>query len=338
MRLGRQAGRDEAKYIEQILVRICPCIVRSRAMSLLQEIIDAASGSEVPLTDILRKCLVLATRLRNEHLRQWVLQELNGYSADTQLPKYRVSAELESCGNFVSSTHGWNSQPIPTAFLSEEDRQSVEQAEWRDGIAAYEQLAKENDAGDLLRIQWPANLIALYQRKFGTNFFLSDAWIDVPRSRLVLLVDTVRTKVLDFSLQLEGEAPEAGEPGTITSSISPDRVTQHFTNIIMGDNAVVASHAGDVSATHQHVMVQYGDIESLMKALAGLGADRVDLDELQDALQSEPEPANDQGFGPKLNGWVTKMTNKAAEGALKVGENSANSIITQALLRYFGLG
>jgi hypothetical protein len=46
---------------------------------LLDEIIDLAVDSKQPVTALLRKCIVLAHQLKNERLRKWANEELNGY-------------------------------------------------------------------------------------------------------------------------------------------------------------------------------------------------------------------------------------------------------------------
>jgi hypothetical protein len=58
-------------------------------MSLVQEIIAACSDEGVRLTTVLRKTLILATRLRNAEMRAWVLSELNGFDDVALLPPHR---------------------------------------------------------------------------------------------------------------------------------------------------------------------------------------------------------------------------------------------------------
>jgi hypothetical protein len=56
--------------------------------------------SKEPLGVLLRKCLILATRLKNNALREWSNKELNGYSNDDALPEYRTF-KAHSKGHFV---------------------------------------------------------------------------------------------------------------------------------------------------------------------------------------------------------------------------------------------
>lgn len=57
-------------------------------MGLLADIEAAATDSTVSISDLLRKCKVLAARLKHREFADWVNAELNGYNP-SQLPPYR---------------------------------------------------------------------------------------------------------------------------------------------------------------------------------------------------------------------------------------------------------
>src|SRR6266850_8013566 len=71
-------------------------------MSLLKEIQNAAIEGTSDLESLLRKCRVLATRLKHEELKNWVLFELDGYPKDVPLPDYRKCHGM-CYGNFVGA-------------------------------------------------------------------------------------------------------------------------------------------------------------------------------------------------------------------------------------------
>jgi hypothetical protein len=66
---------------------------------LLDDIIDLATDNKQPITVLLRKCIILASQLKNERLKVWANKELNGYDANDDLPPYRVLTTLAR-GNF----------------------------------------------------------------------------------------------------------------------------------------------------------------------------------------------------------------------------------------------
>ena len=49
-------------------------------MTLLREIHNAAVDADTSVAVVLRKCKILATRLKHEPFKTWVEKELNGYT------------------------------------------------------------------------------------------------------------------------------------------------------------------------------------------------------------------------------------------------------------------
>ena len=58
-------------------------------MTLLEQIQNEAVDGTSDLATALRKCLILAARLKNQEFTEWVNHELNGYPEDA-IPEYRV--------------------------------------------------------------------------------------------------------------------------------------------------------------------------------------------------------------------------------------------------------
>ena len=70
---------------------------------LLDEIIDLAVDNKQPITTLLRKCIVLAHQLKNEKLRKWANEELDGYDDIKNLRSIESSGP--ATGLFVGP--GW---------------------------------------------------------------------------------------------------------------------------------------------------------------------------------------------------------------------------------------
>ena len=69
-------------------------------MNLLEDIQNAAADSSSDVETLLRKCKILAARLNNQQLEDWLIWESNGYPEDVPVPKYRVW-QLQVRGNFL---------------------------------------------------------------------------------------------------------------------------------------------------------------------------------------------------------------------------------------------
>ena len=77
-------------------------------MGLLSEIQDAAVDGTFDLETLLRKCRVLATKLKHEELKNWVACELDGYPSDIPLPGYR------KCSGYAIFRRGDDTEVNPT--------------------------------------------------------------------------------------------------------------------------------------------------------------------------------------------------------------------------------
>ena len=182
-------------------------------MSLLREIREAATDGNSRVADLLRKCKVLAARLQNGALDRWVELELNGYPNDEALPSYRVVNPVQSEGDFVPTVGPVRNPirlPIPLAVLpTPELREAFRKVESREGVAYFDAMVEDKVSDYALA--WPPDLIAKLQGKMVSDHVCVGAWRPVPRSAFVLLLDGVRNRVLRFALEIEAEAPGAGE-------------------------------------------------------------------------------------------------------------------------------
>jgi len=110
-------------------------------MTLLREIQTAAAGTDSDVTALLRKCKILASRLKSKDLARWVDWELNGYPDSQPVPDYRKLAG--SCyANFLNRAWRANAQAVPWFLLPEEVRESHDQVEFRKGIATVASLGR----------------------------------------------------------------------------------------------------------------------------------------------------------------------------------------------------
>src|SRR5689334_23283117 len=126
-------------------------------MTLLREIQEAAIDEKTPIAVLLRRCMVLATRLGNERFKAWVDAELNGYEPDAELPRYRRVGGISSIGHFAG---GGGAQltnvPLALSPIPADHRERYRTAEFRDAAAKVEHMA--GDTGELV-CRWPGDLV-----------------------------------------------------------------------------------------------------------------------------------------------------------------------------------
>ncbi len=223
-------------------------------MSLLRDIQKAAIDSTVELGMILRMCKVLAVRLGHEDFKNWVDQELNGYVSKDHLPSYRM-LRAHSKGTFAGYFGKLlQNLPIPPSTIPEQYREYIETAHLPESVSAYEALIKQASQGTV-RIPWPADLVLVVSSEIYTDMNCIEAWIEIPVGALVGLLNTVRNRILNFVLEIELEAPMAGEAHSGEKPLPHDRVSQFFTTYIQGGPHNVAIGASSVSQDiHQQVV------------------------------------------------------------------------------------
>jgi hypothetical protein len=166
------------------------------------------------------------------------------------------------------------------------------------------------------------------------NMNLAQAWKAIPPAAVVGILDTVRNRTLNFVLEIESAAPDAGET-TSPPSLTPEQVGNVFNTYIMGNVGNVASGSSNVEQ-HATITISHGDFDGLSRFLRSLDVEESDVAELRDAVEAEPT-ATSTGFGKRVAGWIGGMVAKSAQGLWKVTASTASTVLTKAIAQYYGL-
>jgi len=319
------------RLISQQLCKYFP----ERIMSLLSEIQADALDSKVDVTDLLRKCLVLATRLGNDDFQRWVSQELNGYQDNSDLPLYRV-IETNSYGQFTNGYSMLQNYSIPSFTIPEEYLEATTMRLMQP-ISSLAHMVK-NAKEDTLQFPWSVDLIAIMRDRVYEGFSCLAAFNVVSVSRIAGIIDTVRNRILEFVLKIENEAPDAGEALPGAQPIPFETVQQLFKIYVLGDVGNLALGGSDVTQ-FMHQDVYKGDLESLKKYLLDLGFDLEgsDLEELEGALENDKIDGTQKNIGSRTKEWIDKMKSKVSTGAGAVGVSVATELISKGIEMYLGL-
>jgi hypothetical protein len=296
--------------------------------ALLSEVQTAAVDGTQGVATVLRKCAVLASRLNNSDFKSWVAFELNGYPRDADVPPYRT-IPAQAHGNLVGPLWAqMNGVPIPSALLPEKQRAFGELVHLRQPISTLEELATADENKGRLEAVWPGNLIAMMQGKFN-DWQLITAWQQIPRSAITGLVDTVRNRILEFTLELEQEVPSGDAP---VGASTPAKVEQLYQTIIHGN--VTGNIATGSPGAVQTTTVNKGDVQALIVALKKLGLPKDDTDEIATIVREEGAA---EALGPKTAGWITRISTRVRDGGLKLAEGVTVGTVVKLLMSYLGL-
>lgn len=215
-------------------------------MTLLRDIQQAALDSKTSLPDLLRSCKVLASRLKHKEFAVWVDHELQGYPDGASVPPYR-HVNVSSLGDFVGPVgRQLRNAPIPASKLPDEFRHVADEHLFREPVSAIQgHIAAAKDG--VLNGHWPAELVAFVQQRVPmyTEMTLLSAWRVLPAAALIAILDTVRTRILDFVIAIEDVEPTAGDTGPGEQPKVPPATVNHIYNTtVMGGVASVGA-SGD---------------------------------------------------------------------------------------------
>lgn len=216
-----------------------------KASELISAAIDELHGS-TKLSTVLLKVKTIAFLIKNQQLKEWVNHELNGYFNNRDIiPEYRKIGVIPTCTLlhvYFTRTQGrQNNVPIPTEYLSKEDRDEITQ-KWIDNsiIEVEDWVEGEGE----LQISISASQCSYLSRTLysgrNADWYIYRAWQIIPPSQLTNLLFTVRTKLLDLLLELS----ELGDDFSL-ASLQQKRVNEVVNSITVGAGSTVSVLHGD---------------------------------------------------------------------------------------------
>lgn len=238
-------------------------------MSLLREIQDGVAGDTVSLSALLRKVKLLANRIGVREIGEWAGHELSGYDSIAELPPYRGPFEATVLGNaFGPFGSALKRFPIPMLALSEEYRNDpLFKLYFLHGVAELESLAA---AKQTLHAPWPSDTVAAFPiiTKGGTfkidpEMIFVEIWKEIPYSTLIGVLDAVRTRLLDLSMQLGEEEPSVEHEQRITNPERVERATNTFNTIVYAGAANVALGNRGVAQIQKQLAMREAPLSSI---------------------------------------------------------------------------
>lgn len=221
-------------------------------MSLLREIQENTCNPALKVSNILRQCKILAARLEYQPLKIWLDSELNGYPSHISLPEYRIITGILFEGDFTNGAWLYKnyvfniSKDLLDSSGSGIDISQINTIYLRQNISALESLIRTDESN--LKLALPGN-IALILGQFVENLESSYHCISAARlinvSTIVSILDVVKSKILDFTLQIEAENPKAGDVEIGDKPIPDSTLNMVFNNTIFSHRGDNISYNGD---------------------------------------------------------------------------------------------
>lgn len=305
-------------------------------MKLFQEIKKNTTDSSKDLADILRKTKIVASLLKNPELKEWVNRELNGYYGidKEEIPKFRIAAG-QNLGHFSGPWgSGLRNANIPLSRLPDFIKEFASKLYFRESVGELQSLAKSDS--DTFQAKWPADIIPYIQHNIQIyeDMHLVDAWQVMTKPQVNSILDTVRTRLLDFILELEESFPELVGSEQDLGKIPESAVTNHFHTHISGNKNIVNT-GSNINQNIDKIVIE-DDLRSLNNYLSSLGIPEYDLQDLEKAIKNDEKPEKKENFGSRVSSWLGKITEKAVSGSVELASKEGTSAIIKAISTYYG--
>ncbi len=305
-------------------------------MSLLYQIQESVVQEGSNLGSILLKLRLLAARLGSEVLEEWVKYESEGYPKEAELPDYRV-IDVRYRGTFSGPFgSGIRNAQIPLYIIEKYAGENWVNYKMRESISAVDELVKKGNDGYYLGID-ASNLVLLLHGKVYKGYACNDVTGTISHVSLSEIQQAVRSKVLELTLEFEKSIPTAmditfGASGFEKTNL--EKIQQISQQIIYGNVATAIAGGHGTTVT---IAIEERDKDSLIDYLKSSGIPEVDAVEFTKIVESEEPTSVEEPFGREARNWVASNLKKAAEGTWKIGVSVATKVLTEAVLKYYGL-
>jgi len=239
---------------------------------------------------LLRKALVVATKLQIAEFREWVQRELNGYKQGDTLPEYRqIKGNAEAFNPFQNR---W----MPVIWENEPRR--LTRCQNGQPVAEIEDLLRHDDGKDRFVMPYPESVQRTLSR--NSNLGLIPNLI-LSRASLTGILDAVRNIILEWSLKLELDGI-LGENMTFSRE-EKQKAAGHTYNI-KNFKGVLGNVQGET--------VQVGDFNSIAAELKQKGVpqgERNELENIFDDLRAA-SPEQRKGLIQRGTQWLLRNADK----------------------------
>ncbi|WP_454063561.1 AbiTii domain-containing protein [Candidatus Nitrospira salsa] len=259
--------------------------------SLVLELQQSALDKNQRVTDLLRKALVVATKLKLTDFRKWCEDEMNGNFTE-EAPPYRiVKGELKAW----NPHNGW----MPVIMEDSKSQETLSKRVIGQSIGELEDISFDAKDG-VLQVPLPHDVLITF---FGQSESFRLGMVPtllVGKNQLIGMVESVRNRILNWSLEVEGQGI-LGE-GLTFSREEVKRASNITFNI---DN--FAGVIGNVS----NAELQIGDYNSLHSDLKRYGVPQSERNELEEILDNLPSASETERKTLLKKGteWVMRNAN-----------------------------
>ena len=308
-------------------------------MSILHDIQQSIIGAQ-NIAPILLKLRLLAAKLGSEKLESWIQYESEGYPSNVDVPSYRkipVSFIADFAGAFGRRI---KNAPIPNHLVEKIAGERWTKNQYRKSISELEDLI--SNTKDTVYIN-ASDLILQLQGNFYPDYTCMSVEGIISVSPLIGIQNSVRCRILEFTIQLEKSIPAVASIGFEQNKNSgifnnKQQVSQIadqtiFNQNIQGNLTVINSKGRNVNI---NVTVEKEDKPSLVNYLVSQNFPKDSAKAFADIVASERPKGKNIPFGEKASKWIRDNLPRLSE-ICKMTYSTILKLIEKAVLNYYGL-
>lgn len=292
--------------------------------SLVLDLQSDALSTDISLSELLRKALAVSRKLDIETVRRWIEFELDGYrnsnKADLEMAPYRkVFGTLK----FYNPYQGL----IFARFNDHRLSELCESAVLYESISELEDLLRSGKPH--LQRGYDPNQSEILRDHFKTDF---EPYLEIPRQQVVKILDSVKRKILDWSLELEAQGIKGDGMTFSKQEQQAAAIVQHNTvnnttnNIGSMSHSQIQQHSsgGQNMANKDAVEQARMLVEALSESLAALKLSSA----AENELRAEIDTIKAQVASPKPKVSVLKECLLSAKTIL---EGTAGNVLASGV-------
>ena len=287
---------------------------------MIKIIVNELMDKDKSLVNPLLKAKVLASRIGNKPLAEWIENELNGYEKE-KTPKYRTVNANAICDIYINGVPYKQKTPFPVLFLpNDEMREFFMKLQLSDGIESIENYFV--DGNDTiykpLGVDFE-NIITKAIKEKGFFGKIHNLSITTYKTEVIQAVSAIRNKFLNLMLELETEFPEVDDVSSESKEIKED-ISNRITIIMAENNYTTGDGSNIVSGNNNQTNFSSGDNNTQTISLEN-------QQEVKDVITQIKELIESNEFEEKEDAQleVQRVENQLAK------ENPKTSVIQQSL-------
>ena len=259
--------------------------------SLVLELQRMSADSTTSVSELLRRALLVASKLDLPEIQAWLTAELKGYASGDQVPPYRRLKGQIRARNYM------NGVLMPVSFGAGVDK-ALQTTSMTNSVADVEALLKGES--DFLTSHFGPERQAHIREMLGEDRDWVHPFLQVGRNQIAGVLEAVRTRILEMTLELERQKV-LGDGMTFSDNEKQRAKTGNIEGITIQNFHGVLGHVSNSSVTVTDYSSVHGDLKS-----AGITqGDRNTLETYMEEY-SKATPSEKPTIAARAGEWIAK--------------------------------